>query len=134
VYVAEQEIDGVQQVYSVPIAGGKVVRLNAPLAAGSSLGGVEISADSSRVVYTASPHEDEFPQLYSVPITGGTPVRLNGPLVSNGALAYFAISPDSARVIYLAEQERDTLIELFATFDDALPRPGSTAFVPIVSR
>lgn len=101
VYRAEQNIDNVWELYSVPLAGGDAVRLNEPLPANGDVIDARISSDSSHVVFRADPNLDNVIEIFSVPLTGGSPVRLNDPLTTNNrVLAGFQISNDGRRVVY----------------------------------
>jgi len=65
VYRADQETEGVFELYSVPIGGGSVTKLNDTLVSGGDVDqGFAISADSSRVVYLADQDTDEVFELY----------------------------------------------------------------------
>ena len=66
VYSADQDTDGVGELYSVPIGGGTVTELNSPLVAGGSVYRFSISPDSSRVVYSADQDTDGMFELYGV--------------------------------------------------------------------
>lgn len=90
VYLADQDTDGVDELYSVSLAGGSSVKLNGPLVEGGNVSDFRISPDNTRVVYRADK------ELYSVPLAGGSQVKLNGPEDAEN----FQISPDSSRVVY----------------------------------
>ena len=91
VYRADQDTNGVDELYSVPIGGGTPVKLNDLLVADGDVHSFRISPDSSRVVYLADQDTDEVDELYSVPINGDMPVKLNGPLVERGDVLTFYI-------------------------------------------
>jgi WD40 repeat protein len=77
IYRADQEADGVFQLYSAPIDGSSPpVRLNAPLPLG---GGVEAGfrVGAERAAYRADQNRDEVFELFSAPLEGGAPLRLN---------------------------------------------------------
>jgi Tol biopolymer transport system component len=120
VYFADQNADNVNELFSVPSAGGTAVKLNATLVTNGDVGsnGILISPDSSRVVYTADQDADNVFEIFSVPIAGGTPVKLNGSMVANGDVAVApagrAISPDGSRVVYVADQDTDEVLEVFS--------------------
>ena len=115
VYVADPEIDGTFDLYSVPFGGGTVTKLNSPPVAGGDVDFLVISPDSARVVYVADQDTDEMFELYSVPIGGGTVTKLNGPLVAEGDVDDEPlIDPDSQRVVYRADQETDNEFELYS--------------------
>ena len=125
VYRSDQDIDNVFELYSVPVQGGTVTKLNPPLVAGGNvlgdststpflLEGFQITPDSSRVVYRADQTTDTVNELFSVPVAGGVATRLNPPLLSGRDVAAFLISPDGTRVVYLADQDDNGTNELFA--------------------
>ena len=114
VYVADQNTDGVFELFSVPTAGGTAVRLNPNLVNNGGVSSVfQFSPDGSRVVYIADQNTDGVNELFSVPTAGGTAVRLNSNLVSGGDVFRFEISPDSSRVVYQATQTNN-VVELFS--------------------
>ncbi len=109
VYHADQEVDGVHELYSRPLDGSSVpVKLNGPLVAGGDVDELEpdrnqISPDGTRVVYRADQDTDDVSELYSVPIDGSSgPVKLNDPVVPpDGYVGDFAIEPDGDRAVFL---------------------------------
>ncbi len=115
VYRADQETDGVMELFSAPVDGsGAAVKLNGTLAAGGGTLSYEISADSQYVVYRADQDVDGVDELYRVPLDGsGGPEKLNDPLVAGGNVSDFTFSPDSQWVLYLADQDTDDVIELY---------------------
>ncbi len=116
VYRADQNTDGVFELYSVPVGGGPVVKLNGSLvSAGNVVSEFQISADSTRVVYRADQITDEVFELFSVSIGGGAVEKLNGTLVSGGdVFNNLQISSDSTRVVFRADQITDEVFELFS--------------------
>lgn len=64
VYRADQDVDGVDELYSVPATGGVITKLNGPLVNGGKVIDFHISADSSRVVYSADQETDEVFELF----------------------------------------------------------------------
>ena len=72
------------RLYSVPIGGGPVTKLNSLLSVGGDVADFVISLDAARVVYRADQQTDGVVELYSVPIAGGPVTRLNGPLTAGG--------------------------------------------------
>ena len=131
VYLADQDSAGTDELYTVPLDGSAPpVKLNGPLVSGGDVHifrRIEISPDSSRVVYVADQDVDEVDELYVVPVDGSAPpVKLNGPLVSGGDVDAFSdtvISPDSSRVVYIADQDNDNLYELFCVALDGSSSP-----------
>ncbi len=114
IFLADKETDFVNEIYSVPIGGGAITKLNGPMAMGGEVDDFVISADSSRVVYKADQQTDEFYELYSTPIGGGTVTQLNDTMVFGDFSLYsFEISLDSRSVVYTADQGSDNIYELF---------------------
>lgn len=145
VYMAAQETTGQTELYSIPIAGpeGFWIKLNDALPAGGDVSNLQISPDStsviyladqavnnlldawavpidggtpnsSRVVYQATQDSAAFAEIYSVPLAGGSAVKLN-PALPAGANPYaLAIAPDSANVVYMADQINFGEVELFS--------------------
>ncbi len=120
VYEADQDTDGLIELYSAPIDGRSApVKLNGPLPVNHFVRQFEISPDSSRVVYSLaeiSTHETD--QLFSVPLDGSaSPVQLNpsGRVRSTyGGSKPFVICPDSSRVVYTADQDTTDVFELYS--------------------
>ena len=111
VYVGHRLADGIQELYSVPSAGGSTVKLNGVLTPGGNVWTYKFSPDSSRVVYLADQQTLGVNELYSVPLAGGGAAKLNGPL--SGGVGQFRISPDSASVAYVADQDTPGVEELY---------------------
>lgn len=140
VYRADQDVDGAFELFSVALEGGPPVRLNAPLAAGGSVGqdfvhALRISPDGSRVVYWADQDADEVFELFSVPLDGSQPpVRLNGALAPGGDVLLSSppftpnpfwpqVSPDGSAAVYRADQDADGVIELYSVLLDGSAAP-----------
>ena len=80
VYAADQAVDGVTEVYSVPAAGGPAVNLTqaiSPTAAAADFG---LSWDGTKVGISAKATVGALTQLYAVPAGGGAAVTLSGNL------------------------------------------------------
>jgi hypothetical protein len=72
-YNADQDTDGMFELYSVSLTGGGPIKLNNPLVLGGDVfDDFEISPDSSRVVYRADQDTDGINELYSVPVEGNS--------------------------------------------------------------
>ena len=116
VYLADQDVDEVVELYSVPTNGSRIsTRLNAPLVPGGQVTSFLISLDGSEVVYCADQDQDEVYELYVVPTLGGTPARLNGPLVADGDVLRFEVGA-AGRVFYLADEDTDEVTELYMSW------------------
>jgi Tol biopolymer transport system component len=102
VYLADQDIDGVRELYSVPVAGGIVTKLNGPLVAGGDVESFQITPDGRRVVYRADQDTDGVVELHSARIDGGPATKLSGAESSGGVHWTFQLTPDGRRVVYVA--------------------------------
>lgn len=120
VYIADQVVDEVLELYSVPISGGPTTTLSDTLfdSSGEIADNFQISANSEHVIYLADNDFDEIFQLYRVPIVGGTPAQVNGDLVIDGNVDFgndgFLLSSDDAFVVYIADQQVYEDEEVFA--------------------
>lgn len=65
VYLADQDMDEVSELYSVPLAGGAVTKLNGALVKDGYVDSFRFSADGSRVIYLAAQAEPELFSLYA---------------------------------------------------------------------
>ena len=104
VYLADQETDGVQELYRVPLTGGAAVKLNGPLPAGGDVTSFRITPDGAAVVYRADQETDDLFGLYSVPISGGGPVLLSG---DTKPTENWTITSDGTFVVFYAQYEED---------------------------
>ena len=100
VYLADQDTDTLNELWSVPLSGGTVTKLNRTLVAGGDVQAFLISPDSDSVVYGADQDADTVDELLAVAITGGSVLDLNDPLVPGGDVSLtfltapvFSISP-----------------------------------------
>ena len=133
VYHASQEFAGMQELYSVPIAGpaSQSVEINGLLIPEGDVFDYTISPDSSRVAYSADQDTDGVYELYSTPITGPSTEasKLSGPGMSGTVVAYvFLFAPDNSRVVYIADQEVSSVFELYVSDNGrtAVGFPGPT--------
>ena len=123
VYLAEEESDGVLELFSVPVGGGPTTKLNSELVSGGNVTHFEISPLGDRVVYRAAQDTEFVVELYAVTIQGGPVTRLNGLLNPGGDVQSFAISPLGDRVVYRANQQDALKDELYT-----VPIEGGTVF------
>ena len=113
VYVADAEVDNRNELYSVLIAGGGLVKLNDPLLANQDVLNVQTSPSSGFVGYFVDDWLNQTTEVYTSPIGGGGATKRNGPLVPGGRVGSYKISPFSTRLIYTADQDVDAQTELY---------------------
>ncbi|HJY41415.1 MAG TPA: hypothetical protein VJ303_09270, partial [Steroidobacteraceae bacterium] len=115
-YVADQDVDGVLELYDTTVASpGVTAKLNGPLVAGGNLCNFTFSPDSQRVAYCADQETDEVTELYTVALSApGASTKLSPALVAGGdVMAGYQFSADSSFLIYAADQQVDEQYELF---------------------
>lgn len=115
IYRADQEVDGVLELFSVRLGGGGRVKLNVPLPPGWFVVepavssdtlpvGYSVTDDGARVTYEfqSSPPDPLAMALYSVPSAGpaNASVRLDVPPTQ---VIGYRISPNGSRVVYAKE-------------------------------
>jgi hypothetical protein len=122
-YRADQDTDEVFEIYGVPSTGGTPLKLSGTMVSGGDVfqGTMQISPDSSRVLYSADQDTNDAYEIYSVPATGGTPVKLNSPLAPGQFATFGRFTPDSTRVVYMADQDTPGVTEVFI-----VPAAGGT--------
>lgn len=116
IYVADQNTDNVDELFSVPIAGGTVTKLNPDFLDNNrdvADFDLHISPDGSKVVYVADQEIDDLLELFSVPIGGGTSIKLNSTMNNSIDPSNVEISPSSEQVLYHSDQEMSGVVELF---------------------
>ena len=120
VYVADQDTDEAQELYSVATDGrSRPVKLSGAMVEGGDIYRVELSPDDAWVVYVADQLTYDVHEIFSAAVDGrGAPVRLSGPLVPGGDAYYVEISRDSRRVVYRADQELDNVQEVYSVHID----------------
>ena len=107
-FVADAEVDGVAEPYSVALDGSSAPVRLAALGPANDVRALRITPDAARVVYSADAEVDELVELYSVPLAGGAlPVKLVPPGVSlptaSGPQLSFACSASTGRVVFLGQ-------------------------------
>ena len=75
VYLADNGLDDIYDLYSVSIRGTTPTRLSQEAFAGRIIDPFEITPDSNYVIFRSDAVVDDKYELFSVPISGGTPVR-----------------------------------------------------------
>jgi len=109
VYIADQDVDQVDEIYSVPITGPATsgIKLNDTLPLGGDVENFKINPDNSSVIYRADQDQNDIMELYNAPIKGGDPVKLNHDMEEDwGSVGddvhAFELSPDGRRIVFEA--------------------------------
>ncbi|VAW32095.1 hypothetical protein MNBD_CHLOROFLEXI01-5325 [hydrothermal vent metagenome] len=120
VFVADKEVDGTADLYSVPVDGSA-----APTKLSNALVGTGIENfafdNTDNIVYMAQEDNLDVIELYRVALDGSGSVKINidfvdggGGLLLNRDVEAFQISPASNRIVYSADQDVDDRVELYA--------------------
>ena len=110
----------IQELFSVPVAGGTPVVVSAPMVTGGDIAFHSsqpvLAFDGGEVLYLADQDVDQVFELYRAPIDGhALAQKLSGPLVTGGDVQ-FDLRPGRARqALYRADANVDGRMELFAT-------------------
>jgi Tol biopolymer transport system component len=110
VYLADQDEESVNELYSIPLRGGKPEKLNGPIVSEGRIHSYIISQDSKWVVYRADQDTEDVYEIYSVPIDGPYTAseKLNSqPPTGEVRTTEYLISHDSKYVLFVADQEID---------------------------
>jgi len=115
VYLADQNVNGVFKLFSVPIEGGAATQLTPGITNGGRVfEGYKISPDSKYVVYRVRLIADGPRELFSVPINGGGANRLSQELIEERSVfSSIEITPDSKTVVYNAQQITAGVSEIY---------------------
>ncbi|MEE9597367.1 MAG: hypothetical protein V3V96_11375, partial [Acidiferrobacterales bacterium] len=120
-YIADQDTDGVRELYSSLPGGGGNVKVSGPLVAGGDVSFFfPWAPDSSRLAYTADQNTDEVDEVYTSLAGGGGNVKVSGPLVAGGRVGKtgndaFAWAPNSTRIAYVGDQDTNDVVELYTS-------------------
>ena len=113
VYLADQRFNDRTEIFSVLLADGTAVALDA-LPGGDVLD-FRIAPGSREVVFRADHDTDQVFELYRAPLDGTTPaLRVSGPLTFGGNAQPDFVGLDEL-TLYRADQESDEVFELFET-------------------
>lgn len=130
VYVADQDTNFVDEVYSTPIAGGTSVKLNAALPSNNDdVDRVFLSHDGTWVVYVAGNFSNQDYEIFSVPTAGGTVNNISPTEIDNDQDAALRNSvqftPDSQHVFYTVNTTNYSSLtpELFSVPVDGTETP-----------
>ncbi len=127
VFIADKDVDGVDELYAAFSDGTEIIKLSEPLVARGNVAAFRISPDGFYVAYVADQDTAGLFELYVVPVdktSGETAVKVSGPMAGNGILQLpsgeylFRWAPDSSRVAYVADQNTLREFELFTSTPD----------------
>ncbi len=116
VYLADQDIENVEEIYRVPIDGSlDEEKLTPDLVAGRTVSFFDLSPDGQTVFYLSDQRTDQKFELFSVASDGtGGSVKIDSASGADRDTVDFEISPDGETVLYLSDQETVDVFELYS--------------------
>lgn len=113
VYNAEQDIGGVSELYNVPIGGGPITKLNAPLMPGDNVSSdFEISPDSTQVIYLGDLDTNNTTKLYRSQINATGSTQISEDIL----VPSFEFHPSGDPILYIGINTQG-IDELYITLD-----------------
>ncbi len=114
-YRADQDTDGIFELFAVPVAGGDEIKVSGPMIPeGDVESDYAFNPAGDTIVYRADHAIDGIYELFAASIAGGEVLMLNDPLPAGASIHEFALTSDGSRVVYLGEQETAGVDELFS--------------------
>ena len=134
IFIGDLTTDGVDELYSMPIAGGVATQLLPSIQDFTDVGIFDISPDGSQIAFTGDFFANGVGEAYVIPVTGGSPIRISEDLtgvgfnadVVNGA-GRLAFTGDGDSVVYLADSRTNGANELHIV--PVIPEPASIALI-----
>jgi Tol biopolymer transport system component len=114
-YRADQETDGVVELFAAGLLGSPPVKINGSMVPGGSVESFRIAPDGLSAAYLADERTNDTLELFGVYLGSpmSAPRRLNRTLVAGGQVLDFAYAGDR-RVVYRAFQDSTRDAELYA--------------------
>ena len=133
VFVADATTDGVDELYSMPIAGGEATRLLPSIEDFTDIGPFVISPDGSNIAFQADFQANGVGEAYVVSIDGGVPIQVSEELSGldfnadvTAGVDRIQFTPDGMSVFYIADGRMNGFNELFVVANPlAIPEPSS---------
>ncbi len=130
VFVADKDMDGIDELYAAFDDGTDIVKLSNKLVAGGDVVAFLVSPDGFFVAYVADQDTDGVFELYAVVVdktTGDTAEKVSGKTMAGSGILrlssgeyMFDWAPDSSRVAYIADQNTSGVFELFTSTPDGI--------------
>ena len=91
IYLAEQDTDGVVELYHMAPKSGVVTKLNGALVAGGDVSSFQSDPKGKSVVYLADQDTQGVDELYRADLKSGEVTKVNMPLVAADSIEVFGI-------------------------------------------
>lgn len=137
-YVADADMDNINEVYVVPIGGGVATQVSSGFPAGTQIYNIAWAPDSSQIAYVANPQGNaprgfQHREVFLANRDGSSNRKINGSVGSPPVVSVFLIkwSPDSRYLLQgvFSLDPFHTLIGI-NTYDTTVGGPNSTRITP----
>ena len=120
-FLAEQDIDNVSELFSVNMDGTSRVKLHPNLSVGQYVSDFWFTNDNQKIIFIGKVSSSSEVEMFSVNTDGTSFQKISGPMISNGSIYSnyyennrFKISNNSQKVVFLAKKEDLTKSELYS--------------------
>lgn len=146
VFIADLTAAGVNELYSMPVAGGDATPLLSSIEDFTDVEPFIISPDGQTIVFHADYRVNGQGEIYSLPITGGEPTLISEDLSGRAwnadpsfGVGRLSFTPDGQNVLYIADGRASNVNELFVVSLVPVPEPtavvlGALAAFPLLRR
>lgn len=144
VFIADLTDDNVNELYSLPIAGGTPTKLLPTVDAVTDINSLVISPDGQTIAFVGDYLTNGIGEAFVIPIDGGEPTRISNPSPRSdfdvvGRPGAMAFSADGQNIYYLSDFRSNGLTELFVAPVVPIPEPtalvlGALAVLPLLHR
>jgi Tol biopolymer transport system component len=117
-YTADQDTDGVDELYVVNSDGTGRIKVSGTMVSGGNIDIIYLSSDGRKIAYLADQDTDGVNELYVVNSDGTGRIKVSGTLVSGGAVSISVWSPDGSKILYGADQDTVNVQELYVVNPD----------------
>lgn len=142
VFVADLTDDNVNELYTLPIAGGDATKVITGIDPTADVNAVVISPDGQTIAFVGDIISNGIFEAFTVPITGGFPLRVSEPSDRAdfdviGRTGVMQFSADGESLYYLSDATENGLTELYVVPVSPVPEPtalvlGALAALPLL--
>jgi len=119
----QQELDKIE-LYANALAGGALIKLSAPIAAGDFVGSIGLVPGGAHVYYNLIPSSGPINLWVSPATVSGSAWQVNQTLQAGGQATAAATSADGSRIVYVADVSVDSRFGLYSrALDGSDPQP-----------
>lgn len=110
VYIADQETDETNELYSVNLDGSSLTKLNSTLFLNGDVISFKINDDSLKVAYLAN-QDSASPELYTINMNGSNRNKINSTISISSQVSYFKISGNN--LYYMMDKDNLGVFNLY---------------------